>query len=396
MPPSRNTSPQSRQPSRGPGAKPTCLGLTPSEIVDVLDRLDAPSGPHTSRRQTRRLAYRHWPVAMVFFPAQGSKTAVAVITRNISRGGISFLHGSYVHTGLAVVAVLRNQRGIDVQIPGRVARCRHVERHLHEVGIRFNTPIDVHDYLPVDHVGAQFSLEVTDPGMLRGRLLLVADYDIDRTLILHLLEGTQLQITPAASIEEAVAAADKTIFDVVMSDYDLGKGTGIDLYNALRAKGASAPVIIMSSDVSGATRTRVREAKCDAFLNKPFTRDLVLSALAEFLLLGSLNPSECGAMSSSLPPDSPLMPLVSKFVAETKDVAASLETYLRDDKKDEFIRAATRLAGTASTLGFASLSKAAESAIRAINSTGSMKEAGEGAAALISACRRVEGISRAA
>lgn len=374
------------------------MGLSPAEIADVMDRLDAPApGSRLSaRRQTRRLEYRQWPVPIIMFPQHGSKTAVAVITRNISRGGLSFLHSSYMHPGLSVIAVLRDQRGMDVQIHARVTRCRHFERHIHEVGIQFNTPINVHDFLPIDHVGAQFSLEVTDPGMLRGKLLLVADYDIDRTLILHMLEGTKLQITPVASIDEARAAAQKDCFDIILSDYDLGTATGLDLYNALKLTNSAARMIIMSSDVSGSTRTLVREAKCDAFLNKPFTKELVLSALAEFLLLGAVSSGESGSMTSSLPPDSPLRVLAAKFVDETRVAASELEAHLREDRTDDFVRAASRLAGTASTLGFDALSRTAEQAVRAINASGSLRETGDKASALVAACRRIDAGTKAA
>lgn len=370
--------------------RPNCLGLTPTELTDVLDRLDASGANASTRRQTRRLPYRHWPVPVVLFQPQGTRSAIAVVSRNLSRGGMSFLHGAYVHTELPVLVLLKNQSGVDVQITGRVTRCRHVERHLHEVGVRFNDPVNVHDFLPVDLVGAQFSLEVTDPGMLRGKLLLVADYDIDRQLIMHMLEPTQMSPTPVASVMEAVTAAGKSAFDIVLSDFDLGTGTGLDLCGALRKSGCTAPVIIMSSDVSGSTRRLAREANCEAFLNKPFTRDLLFSALAEFLLLGPASQSEAGGSRTTLPPDSPLMPLVQKFAAEVNEIVPMLEQLLRDDKPEDFVRAATRLAGTASALGFAPLSRIAESAIRSVNSSSSLKESAEAVNTFVAACKRIE------
>lgn len=380
-----------KQGAQAGAVKSTCLGMPPHELIDVLERLDATSGAKSARRQTRRMSYRHWPVPVILFPPHGNKSAIAAVSRNISRGGVSFLHTAYVHTDLPVVVVLKKQNGQDVQIAGRVSRCRHIERHLHEVGVRFNSPIDVHEFLPLDHVGAQFSLEVTDPGMLRGRLLLVADYDIDRTLILHMLEGTKLEVVPVRSMAEGLQAVNKTPFDVVLSDYDLGVGTGIDLLKGMRQGGSSAPLIIMSSDVSGTTRTIVRDAKCDAFLNKPFTKDLLLSALAEYLLLGSAKSADSGVMTSTLPPDSPLLGLVEKFTKETHEIVPMLEQLLKDDKPEEFVRLATRLAGTATALGFAPLSRIAESAIRSVNATSSLKESSDAASTLVAACKRVEG-----
>lgn len=364
--------------------------MNPSEINDLLDRLDGTQSTSSTRRQARRLAYRHWPIPVVLFQHQGTRSAITVISRNLSRGGMSFIHGSYVHTDLPVVVVLKNQSGIDVQITGRVVRCRHLERHLHEVGVRFNAPVNVHDFLPVDLVGAQFSLEVTDPGMLKGKILVVADYDIDRHLIIHMLEPTQMCATPVTSIAEALDAASKSAFDIVLSDYDLGRGTGLDLCAQLRKEGCTAPVIIMSSDVSGTTRRLARQANCEAFLNKPFTRDLLFSALAEFLLLGQTAQGDGGGSGSTLPADSPLMPLVEKFAAEVRAVVPLLEQYLREDKHDEFIRVATRLAGTASVLGFAPLSRAAESTIRSVNASSSLKESSEAASSFVAACKRIE------
>lgn len=383
------TAAPSQQPQPAATTRSNSLGLSPAELTALLDRLDADAGAATPRRQSRRLEYRRPAVPIVIRTDMGARAAVSVATRNLSRGGLSFLHSAYMHVKTAVVAILKHPVKGDVPIPGAVVRCRHIERHIHEVGVRFIKPIDVRDFLDIDLIGAQYSLEVADPSLIRGKLLLVADDQFDRALLKHYLEPTNVHIVVADSSVDAVRSALAGEPDVVLTDYDLGSCTAVELVNELRTGGMRAPVIVMSADLSTNTRKRVRDARIDAFLPKPIPKDLLYSALAEFFLLGGEGVTTPALIVTGLPEDSPLRALAEKFSAEIISTTPRLEALLAAKDAAEFVRTATRLSATAMALEFRPIAKLAEAAVHAINASGSLDESAEAATAFISACKRV-------
>lgn len=72
-----------------------------------------------------------------------------VAPRNISVGGISFLHGSFVYGGTECVVNLQKRNGLSMQMRGRVARCRCIHGRVHEIGIAFAAPIEIDEYVDI-------------------------------------------------------------------------------------------------------------------------------------------------------------------------------------------------------------------------------------------------------
>jgi hypothetical protein len=66
-----------------------------------------------------------------------------VVPRDVSAGGVSFLHGSFVHTGTPVGVVFITRSGDMLKVQGRVVRCRHAQASVHEVGVEFETELDL-------------------------------------------------------------------------------------------------------------------------------------------------------------------------------------------------------------------------------------------------------------
>jgi hypothetical protein len=66
-----------------------------------------------------------------------------VVPRDVSAGGVSFLHGSFVHTGTPVGVVFITRSGDMLKVQGRVVRCRHAQASEHEVGVEFETELDL-------------------------------------------------------------------------------------------------------------------------------------------------------------------------------------------------------------------------------------------------------------
>jgi len=83
------------------------------------------------------------------------------------------------------------------------------------------------------------------------RILFVDDYPDDVLLAQAVLRRDGLQFEPAtaASIEAAMELFHREPWSVVVSDYNLGGGTGLQLLRLVRAEGSEVPFIILSGTI---------------------------------------------------------------------------------------------------------------------------------------------------
>ncbi len=110
--------------------------------------------------------------------------------------------------------------------------------------------------------------------------LLVVDDDLHiRRLVGIYLREAGYEVTEAASGEEALKASHAQPFDVVLIDLILPQYGGFRLCEKLKALPQPPRVVITTGDDSPQSRERAMEAKADAFLPKPFTREDLLAAI---------------------------------------------------------------------------------------------------------------------
>ena len=104
-----------------------------------------------------------------------------------------------------------------------------------------------------------------------ARRLLVADDSItSRSLLRSLLAGEGYVVTTAVDGEEALSRLHTEAFDLVVSDVDMPRMTGLELTEAIRADAllASLPVILVTSLATPEDRRRGLEAGASAFVAK--------------------------------------------------------------------------------------------------------------------------------
>lgn len=104
----------------------------------ILDALDS-SGCNfeLNKRRHERLSYRGRQV--ILYTKQTERDVAFIVpTRNISRGGMSFLHGQMMHIGQACTVDLATNDGNWLSVDGVVVRCRHIRGMIHEIGLKFN------------------------------------------------------------------------------------------------------------------------------------------------------------------------------------------------------------------------------------------------------------------
>ena len=66
---------------------------------------------------------------------------------NISRGGLSFLHGTFTYPGTPCTVLLKTTDGKEVVTSGVTIRCRCLDGRVHEVAVEFDTLVDVSKFV---------------------------------------------------------------------------------------------------------------------------------------------------------------------------------------------------------------------------------------------------------
>ena len=109
----------------------------------VLCRLDEIPVPRSAleRRREERWEYRMSDIAVLVAHPGGGSGRFLVCSRNLSAGGMGFIHGGYLHPGSDCRIALTRPDGSRLAVEGVVAHCRHVEGPHHEIGIRFQEQI---------------------------------------------------------------------------------------------------------------------------------------------------------------------------------------------------------------------------------------------------------------
>jgi hypothetical protein len=111
-------------------------------LEKILDGLDADAGPASARakRAWWRRKYRNTRALLCVYHRERNMT-YRVITRNISEGGIGFLHRQMMNVGQQCHIMLQRKDGRWLVIKGVIVRSRHIRGMVHEIGLRFHTPL---------------------------------------------------------------------------------------------------------------------------------------------------------------------------------------------------------------------------------------------------------------
>jgi DNA-binding response OmpR family regulator len=112
----------------------------------------------------------------------------------------------------------------------------------------------------------------TDPKPMA--ILLVDDETRLRQTLARSLAARGYQIDEAATYRDAVAAANRHDYDLLLLDVNLPDATGWDVLRELAAAGRSIPTVVLSAVPPSAKR--IKEFRPVGVLHKPFPIDALL------------------------------------------------------------------------------------------------------------------------
>ncbi len=158
---------------------------------------------------------------------------------------------------------------------------------------------------------------------MKGKILIVDDDANMRESVCDNLEVSGYETAQASSAAEAVAQVKKTQFDVILMDYNLTDGTGIDAIRKIRALNSESQILMVTAHASLDTALKAIQESVDDFLTKPVNFDLLKRAIEKSIEKMRLKQELKGANEKNLH----LSAMKSKFMSmASHDLSNSLMT----------------------------------------------------------------------
>lgn len=346
----------------------------PERLVELmLNQLDNEPVDERARlkRMHKRFPYRV-PSMTIRMQQPGSTTAAHYIvpTRNISAGGLSFLHGGFVHIESKVLAQPVRQDGMWTDILGRVVSCRYIERGIHEVCVKFETPID-----PSQFCAAAVTYD----------FLLVEDDDAIARLAEHHLGMLNVEVTRARHGREAVQLAGQNRYDCVLMDMEMPIMNGWDAVKAMRDNGYTGRIVAVTALHGPQDEQKCLECGCNDYVAKPVmpnTFSRILDGVNDEPLLSRFHE------------DLGMRELVWEFCDGVPGQLRALREFQEAGDRDEILKWARTMRGAAGSFGFDPLAAAAEVIEFDVEAVADDDALARGIGELMDLAKRVVGPSR--
>ena len=115
----------------------------------------------------------------------------------------------------------------------------------------------------------------------KARVLIVDDNEQVRKMLKKLLLRHGYQITTAESGESAIELLQPTVdnVDLVLTDYVMQKGNGIELLKKIREANMFLPVIIMTAFGQKELVIEALQNRCDGYIEKPFDGNTLIAEI---------------------------------------------------------------------------------------------------------------------
>jgi DNA-binding NtrC family response regulator len=114
-------------------------------------------------------------------------------------------------------------------------------------------------------------------------VLVVDDERLIRTSVQRALEAAGHRAAAAGSLSEAIAALERTRFDLVVLDLRLGDGSGLQVLERVRGSAPETKVVVITAHGSVATAVEAMKAGAFDFVEKPFELDRLLATVGHAL-----------------------------------------------------------------------------------------------------------------
>lgn len=117
------------------------------------------------------------------------------------------------------------------------------------------------------------------------KILIIEDSAFQRKLIIDALHTLSLEISEAASAEEAVDILKTSKFSLILLDLLLPHMDGIEFLKQYGNLLEKTPVLVLTADIQETTKNECLRLGAQIFINKPFQKEELLNTVKKFLPL---------------------------------------------------------------------------------------------------------------
>lgn len=336
-------------------------------LLETLEKLAAESHVARNIRAHDRVTFTIKPFAVTFLHPGGVETRCLVTARNLSVGGLGFLHGGFLYDGTRCQLHVPTIYGDRRTLTGAVRSCRHISGNIHEVGVQFDEPIDPYEFLEAGDAPAGRHAESVTAPSLAGVVLAVQNFPPDAKLLEHHLASTKIKLTTAREYDEARTDVSAGRIDlIIVDDHALGANGGADIMQAIKMDDFNGPVIALTSDGSTAWLSSVRQHGFADVLIKPYDVGKLYACLARRLPDGEGNGA--GKIFSELATSPGAIDLLKSFLAEVETAVEEVQGSLAKGDRQTMRSLCLGLKGSGRGYGYPRLSDAARDVVQAIDS----------------------------
>lgn len=319
------------------------MRLSDEELKALMERLSAEDEASHNRRRTERYDFRV-RTCIIHFQTPGLSQPAAYVapTRNISSGGMSFLHGGFVYPGTRCVVQIISKKGSWKHIEAKVVRCVFVSGTIHEVGVAFATEIEPSEFCS-DAVKTDVLLVEDDPLMVK----------VAKVFLTQL----KAQVDHCEKGEEAVKLAMEKGYDAVLMDIELPGMSGLDAVRELRSKGYTGYIVALTGLTEPSDRDECLKAGCDRYIPKPYDRETIAS------LIESLKKEP---LVSAYSRDPAMGEVIREFVESLPAKLRRMEEAIQTNDRAALQKACREMKAESGIYGFAPISNAAAKVEKAL------------------------------
>lgn len=363
------------------------------QLLDNLDHAAKEGGGGQSRRANQRMEYRADKIQVTVTHPGGTPGRFYVKARNLSSGGISFIHGGFLHIGTECKIVLVSVTGEEKIILGKVRSCRYVSANVHEVGVKFYEKLDISRFVnPYSKVTSTDGAPAIGPApveekpiTLSGEALVVSSNAVELKTLAQRLDVSGMNVVQADCVGTALDQLKRLPIDVVLWADGADVKTVASQIATVRGAGYKRAIVaVVTSDSPPPPAALDPGGLCNVIARPIDVTDLVkmISELTQ--------KTDSAPILSELTPASGSNDLINFFVDQTKTAARELAEALAANDIEAARKTCRSLKSTAGGYGFPGVAEAARHADSTLDSAAQLADATKQVQSLVSMLKRVK------
>lgn len=332
-------------------------------MAGVLAELDHQSGAEVGRqlRSEPRLPFGDGsPVLIRVNHPGGSSVEFVVPVRNVSSCGLGFIHGSFLYSGTPVILFLRRLTGDLMAVTGSVVRSTHVRGVVHDVGVRFDNPVDLRELLDDGDGGNSLvpgRKKVVLP-QFEGSVLYV-DHSVDnRELMEFVLSRLGITVESSTSGAAAFEAVAKRMYDAIVVNIRLRDIDPLTMPAQLRKRSYPGPIVAVGRNDDCNDDSLIREHGYSFLLPAPLRQEGVQLMADRYLRRKLQGPAEGAKPTlSRFWSDVEMRPLIFRFLGRLEQSLGKIARLMGEQNLDELGELCDELSASAGGYGYSEMSE---------------------------------------